>query len=64
MITKSMNFMNKLFTIITSDYTISEVVSLYTSSKTKGDSIEAERIGKTLKQECQKEFNLGDISIY
>lgn len=54
----------KLFTIITSDYTISEVVSLYTSSKTKGDSIEAERIGKTLKQECQKEFNLGDISIY
>ncbi len=51
-----------LFTIINSDYSINDIVELY--SQTKSASIEAKRIGDILKQECQKEINLGGLEVY
>ena len=52
----------KLFTIITSDYSINEMVSLYSTNNVA--AIEAKRIGNILKGECEKEINLGEIGAY
>ena len=52
----------RLFTIVTSDFSIDDIVSLYSTSK--ASSIRANQIGKILKSACGKEFNLGDLSIY
>lgn len=51
----------KLFTIITSDFTLEEIVSLYSNSK--AGEIRAKQIGKIIKA-TSKEFNLGDVSVY
>ena len=52
----------KLFTIITSDFSIDEIVSLYSTSK--AGEIRAKQIGKIIKATSGKEFNLGDLSVY
>ncbi len=52
----------KLFTIITSDFNLDEIISLYSTSK--AGEIRAKQIGKIIKAASGKEFNLGDLSIY
>ena len=49
----------KLFTIITSDFTIKEIETLYTTSK--AGEIRARQIGSIIKNIAGKEINLGDI---
>ena len=49
----------KLFTIITSDFSINEIVTLYSTSK--AGEIRAKQIGSILKNIAGKEINLGDI---
>ena len=49
----------RLFTIITSDFTISDVVALYSTSK--AGEIRAKQIGSIIKNVAGKEINLGDI---
>ena len=49
----------KLFTIITSDFKISEIISLYSTSK--AGEIRAKQIGSIIKNIAGKEINLGDI---
>ncbi len=51
-----------LMTIITSDFTIDELVILY--STYKAGAIRAKQIGNILKDNCGEEINLGKISIY
>lgn len=51
-----------LFTIFTSDFDIDTFVTLY--STTKASTVRAKQIGKLLKNQCVKESNLGEISIY
>lgn len=53
---------DKLFTIFTSDFSIEDVVALY--STTKSATIRAKQIGKIIKNNAEKEINLGEISIY
>ena len=52
----------RLMTIITSDFTIDEIVTLYSTSK--AGAIRAKQIGNILKDNCEEEINLGKISIY
>ena len=52
----------KLFTIVTSDFSINEIVSLYSTSK--AGEIRANQLGKILKSVCGKEINLGDLAVY
>lgn len=54
----------KLFTIITSDFSISELAALYDLSKSKAGHIKSEQLERTLKASCPSVFNLGDLSIY
>ncbi len=49
----------KLFTIITSDFTVNELVTLYSTSK--AGEIRAKQIGSIIKNVAGKEINLGDI---
>lgn len=51
-----------LMTIITSDFTIDEIVTLYSTSK--AGAIRAKQIGNILLDNCKEEINLGKISIY
>jgi len=52
----------KLFTIVTSDFSIEEIVSLYSTSK--AGEVRAKQIGRLLVSVCGKEINLGGLSIY
>ena len=52
----------KLFTIVTSDFSINEIVTLYSTSK--AGEIRANQIGKLIKAVAGKEINLGELSIY
>lgn len=52
----------KLFTIVTSDFPIDDIVTLYSTSK--AGEIRAKQIGKILKAVCEDEISLGDLSIY
>ena len=49
----------KLFTIITSDFSINELITLYSTSK--AGEIRAKQIGSIIKNVAGKEINLGDI---
>ena len=49
----------KLFTIIVSDFTINDIVALYSTSK--AGEIRAKQIGSIIKNVAGKEINLGDI---
>ena len=49
----------RLFTIIVSDFTINDVVALYSTSK--AGEIRAKQIGSIIKNVAGKEINLGDI---
>jgi len=53
---------NKLFTIVTSDFTISEIKTLY--SINKAGEIRARQISNLLQNECGAEINLGDLKIH
>lgn len=52
----------RLFTIFTSDFSIDEVVDLYSTSKAA--TPRANQIGKIIKNFVKEEINLGDISLY
>ena len=52
----------KLFTIITSDFTLQEIATLYSTSK--AGSIRANQIYKVMKTMCGDEINLGEIEVY
>ena len=52
----------KLFTIFTSDYSIKQLETLYSTSKIA--QIQAERIFKIIRNECKKEISLGEVSVY
>lgn len=52
----------KLFTIITSDFSIEDIVTMYSTNK--AGEIRAKQIGKILKVASGKEINLGELSIY
>ena len=52
----------KLFTIFTSDYTIKQMETLYSTSKIA--QIQAERIFKIIRNECKKEISLGEVGVY
>ena len=49
----------RLFTIITSDFTIKDIITLYSTSK--AGEIRAKQIGSIIKNVAGKEINLGDI---
>ena len=51
-----------LLTIFTSDFTIEEVETLY--SNTKAGAIRAKQISRLIRNMCEDEINLGEISIY
>ena len=52
----------RLLTIFTSDFTISEVETLY--SNTKAGSIRAKQIARLIQSMSKEEINLGEVSIY
>lgn len=52
----------KLLTIFTSDFTLEDIEALY--SNTKPGAIRAKQICRLIKSMCDKEINLGEISIY
>lgn len=52
----------RLFTIFTSDFSIDEIVDMY--STTKAVTPRANQIGKIIKNFVKEEINLGDISLY
>ncbi len=52
----------RLLTIFTSDFTISEVETLY--SNTKAGAIRAKQIARLIQSMSKEEINLGDVSIY
>ncbi len=52
----------KLFTIFTSDFEISDIVTMLDTNKSSGPK--AKLIGRILKSNCQEEINLGEISLY
>lgn len=52
----------KLFTIVTSDFLINDIVTLYSTSK--AGEVRAKQIGKLIKALSGKEISLGDLSIY
>ena len=54
----------KLFTIITTDFSFSEIAILYDLSKSKAGQIKSEQLERTLKGACPNVFDLGDLSIY
>ena len=52
----------KLFTIITSDFSLQDIATLYSTSK--AGSIRANQIYKIMKAVCEEEINLGEIEVY
>lgn len=52
----------KLFTIVTSDFSIKDIVTLYSTSKAA--EVRAKQIGTLIKSVAGKEINLGDLPIY
>ena len=52
----------KLFTIITSNFTLDEIEVLYNTSN--AGAIMSKQIVKTIKAMCKKEINLGDLKLY
>jgi len=52
----------KLLTIITSDFTISEIVTLYSTSK--AGALRAKQIGSLIKSTAKEEISFGDLAIY
>ena len=52
----------RLLTIFTSDFSLEDIEALY--SNTKPGAIRAKQICKLIKSMCDKEINLGEISIY
>ena len=50
---------NKLITIITSDYSIRDIVALYTNSRNA--EIKAQQLGRILKSSVNKEIDLGGV---
>ena len=52
----------KLFTIITSNFTLGEIEVLYSTSN--AGAIMSKQIVKTIKAMCKKEINLGDLKLY
>ncbi len=52
----------KLMTIVTSDFTIDMISEMYATSK--AGSIRAEQLAKLLKQNCEKEILIGEMSLY
>ena len=52
----------KLFTIITSNFTLDEIEVLYSTSN--AGAIMSKQIVKTIKAMCKKEINLGDLKLY
>ena len=52
----------KLFTIVTSDFPIADIVTLYSTSK--AGEVRARQIGTILKAASGKEISLGELSIY
>ena len=53
---------DKLFTIFTSDFTIEEIVTLYSTNKAA--TVRAKQIGKIITNNAKEEVNLGEISLY
>ena len=53
---------NHLFTIFTSDFTVEDIVTLYSTSKAA--AIRAKQIGKLILNNAKEEISLGEISIY
>ena len=51
-----------LFTIFTSDFSIDDIVTLYSTSKSA--ALRAKQIGRLIKNNAQEEINLGEMSIY
>lgn len=52
----------KLFTIITSNFSLDEIEVLYSTSSS--GAIMSKQIVKTIKTMCKKEINLGDLQLY
>ena len=52
----------KLFTIITSNFTLDEIEVLYSTSN--AGAIMSKQIVKTIKAMCKKEISLGDLKLY
>ena len=52
----------KLFTIITSNFSLDEIEVLYSTSN--AGAIMSKQIVKTIKAMCKKEINLGDLKLY
>ena len=52
----------KLFTIITSNFTLDEIEVLYSTSN--AGAIMSKQIVKTIRAMCKKEINLGDLKLY
>ena len=52
----------KLFTIITSNFTLDEIEVLYSTSN--AGAIMAKQIVKTIRAMCKKEIDLGDLKLY
>lgn len=53
---------HNLLTIFTSDFTIDEIIQLYSTSK--AGTLRAQQIGNLLRKMCGKEINLGEIGPY
>ncbi|MCB9498174.1 MAG: ATP-binding protein [Erysipelotrichaceae bacterium] len=58
----SMRANKRLMTIITSDFTIKDIITLYSTSKP--GQIRAKQIGKIMSDTAGKEINFGELSIY
>ena len=52
----------KLFTIITSNFTLDEIEVLYSTSN--AGAIMSKQIVRTIRAMCKKEINLGDLKLY
>jgi primosomal protein DnaI len=52
----------KLLTIITSDFTIAEIVTLYSTSK--AGALRAKQIGGLIKSTAKEEISFGDLAVY
>lgn len=53
---------NNLFTIITSDFSISDIATMYITNQASKPKVE--QIKRMLKNKCGEEINLGSVSVY
>ena len=51
-----------LLTIITSDFSMNDITTMYLTNQASKPKVE--QIKRLLKRMCQKEINLGDLSVY